>query len=47
MNQLTLKSPFTVSGKGLHSGCAVEAVFNPAAENTGIKFRRIDMEGAP
>lgn len=47
MNQLTLKSPFTVRGKGLHSGCMVEAVFNPAAENTGIKFRRIDMEGAP
>ncbi len=47
MNQLTLKSPFTVTGKGLHSGVNAVAVFNPAPENTGIRFRRIDLEGAP
>ncbi|MDE7402950.1 MAG: bifunctional UDP-3-O-[3-hydroxymyristoyl] N-acetylglucosamine deacetylase/3-hydroxyacyl-ACP dehydratase [Muribaculaceae bacterium] len=47
MKQLTLKAPFKVSGKGLHSGLQIEAVFNPAPENTGYKFRRIDLDGEP
>lgn len=47
MNQLTLKAPITVSGKGLHSGLFITAVLNPAPENTGYKFRRIDLEGQP
>lgn len=47
MKQLTLKQPFTVKGKGLHSGLKIEAVFNPAPENTGYKFRRIDLEDQP
>lgn len=47
MNQLTLNEPFSVSGKGLHSGLALTAVFNPAPENTGYRFRRVDLEGEP
>lgn len=47
MNQLTLKAPFKVEGKGLHSGKRLTAVFNPAPANSGIKFRRIDLEGQP
>lgn len=47
MNQLTLKAPFTVSGKGLHTGLMIEATFNPAPENTGYRFRRVDLEGSP
>lgn len=47
MKQLTLNNSFTVSGKGLHSGLMLEAVFRPAPENTGYKFRRIDLEGEP
>lgn len=47
MKQLTLKKPFSVNGKGLHSGLQIEAVFNPAPDNTGYKFRRIDLEGQP
>lgn len=47
MKQLTLNDSFTVSGKGLHSGLQIEAVFRPAAENTGYKFRRVDLEGEP
>ena len=35
MKQLTLKDSFAVSGKGLHSGLQINAVFNPAPENTG------------
>lgn len=47
MNQLTLAAPFTVKGKGLHSGLEITAVFNPAPENHGYKFRRIDLEDQP
>ena len=47
MNQLTLAAPFTVKGKGLHSGLEITAVFNPAPANHGYKFRRVDLEGEP
>lgn len=47
MNQLTLKAPFTVKGKGLHSGLEITAVFQPAPANHGYKFRRIDLEDKP
>ena len=47
MKQLTLKDSFKVSGKGLHSGLHIDAEFKPAPENTGYKFRRIDLEGEP
>ena len=47
MKQNTLKASFSVSGKGLHTGLQVEASFNPAPENTGYVFKRIDLEGAP
>ncbi len=47
MKQLTLSAPFTVKGKGLHTGLEITAVFNPAPEGHGYKFRRIDLEGQP
>ncbi len=47
MKQMTLKAPFTVSGKGLHSGLEITATFLPAPENHGYKFKRIDLEGEP
>lgn len=47
MKQLTLKDSFTVKGKGLHSGLEITAVLKPAPENTGYKFRRIDLEDTP
>ena len=47
MKQRTLKSAFSVAGNGLHSGLNIEASFNPAPENHGIKFERIDLEGSP
>lgn len=47
MKQLTLNDSFSVKGKGLHSGLEIEAVFRPAPENTGYKFRRIDLDGQP
>ncbi len=47
MNQLTIKDRFSVEGKGLHSGKTVKATFTPSPVNTGIKFRRIDLEDNP
>lgn len=47
MNQLTLNAPFTVKGRGLHSGLEITATFNPAPDNHGIKFQRIDLEDKP
>lgn len=47
MKQRTLKESFSVEGKGLHTGLISKATFNPAPENHGIKFQRIDLEGQP
>ncbi|MDE5811202.1 MAG: bifunctional UDP-3-O-[3-hydroxymyristoyl] N-acetylglucosamine deacetylase/3-hydroxyacyl-ACP dehydratase [Muribaculaceae bacterium] len=47
MKQLTLNAPFTVKGKGLHTGMEIEAHFMPAPENHGYKFCRTDLEGEP
>lgn len=47
MKQRTLKSPFTLSGKGLHTGLHIDATFMPAPVGTGYLFKRIDLEGAP
>ncbi len=35
------------SGVGLHSGNQVTMTFLPAVPNTGIRFRRVDLEGRP
>ena len=45
--QKTLKKSFTISGVGLHTGETVEVTVEPAAENHGYKFQRIDIEGQP
>ena len=47
VKQQTLTSAITFSGKGLHTGCIVTMTVNPAPENTGIIFRRVDLEGQP
>ncbi|MFK7970670.1 MAG: bifunctional UDP-3-O-[3-hydroxymyristoyl] N-acetylglucosamine deacetylase/3-hydroxyacyl-ACP dehydratase [Bacteroidia bacterium] len=45
--QHTIGGSQTVKGTGLHTGEAVNMVFKPAAENHGIIFQRIDLEGKP
>ena len=45
--QITLKAPFSVQGKGLHTGQFINAVFLPAEENYGYKIQRVDIEGQP
>lgn len=47
MKQLTLKAPFSVKGKGLHTGLEIEATFLPAPDNHGYKFKRVDLADAP
>ncbi len=47
MKQQTIKAPFTVTGKGLHTGLNITATFLPAPDNHGYKFQRIDLENQP
>lgn len=42
--QTTIASTVTLSGIGLHSGSTVTMRLLPAAANTGIVFRRLDVE---
>ncbi|MBK1680812.1 UDP-3-O-acyl-N-acetylglucosamine deacetylase [Rhodocyclus tenuis] len=44
LKQRTLKSLIRACGVGLHSGVKVTMTLRPAAPNTGIVFRRIDLE---
>ena len=45
--QQTLKESIHFSGKGLHTGLQVEMVVEPAEENYGIKFQRVDVDNQP
>ena len=47
MKQHTLKEEFSLSGKGLHTATCVTARFLPAAEDTGIRICRTDLDGSP
>jgi len=47
VKQKTLTNPFTITGRGLHTGVEVTMVFRPAPENHGYKFRRVDLPGQP
>lgn len=46
-NQKTVNHPIRVTGKGLHTGLNVTMTINPADENFGIQFKRIDLEEKP
>ncbi|MFT5171829.1 MAG: UDP-3-O-acyl N-acetylglucosamine deacetylase [Candidatus Marinamargulisbacteria bacterium] len=46
MNPKTLDSPAHFRGVGIHSGKTVSVTCHPASENTGIQFRRTDLDGA-
>ena len=45
--QRTLANAISFEGKGLHTGLQVKMTVNPAEDNHGISFRRVDLEGAP
>ncbi len=44
--QKTLKAPFSLSGKGLHTGLDIQITFLPAPAGTGRVIRRVDLEGS-
>ncbi|NOQ16120.1 MAG: UDP-3-O-acyl-N-acetylglucosamine deacetylase [Methyloprofundus sp.] len=44
IKQRTLKNTIRATGVGLHTGDKVYLTLHPAAENTGIKFRRVDLD---
>jgi UDP-3-O-[3-hydroxymyristoyl] N-acetylglucosamine deacetylase/3-hydroxyacyl-[acyl-carrier-protein] dehydratase len=45
--QRTIANPVSMSGIGLHTGTECTMTFKPAAENTGIRFVRVDLGGNP
>jgi len=45
--QKTLCQSVSVSGTGVHSGKQTHLTIQPAPENHGIKFRRLDLPGTP
>lgn len=47
VKQKTLKEAVTISGAGLHTGKEVIITLNPAPENHGFKFRRVDLPDQP
>jgi UDP-3-O-[3-hydroxymyristoyl] N-acetylglucosamine deacetylase/3-hydroxyacyl-[acyl-carrier-protein] dehydratase len=47
LNQQTLNRAASFSGIGLHSGNRVNMTILPAPANSGVRFRRIDLEGKP
>jgi UDP-3-O-[3-hydroxymyristoyl] N-acetylglucosamine deacetylase / 3-hydroxyacyl-[acyl-carrier-protein] dehydratase len=47
LHQQTLNRSASYSGVGLHSGNRVTMTFLPALPNSGIRFRRVDLEGKP
>ena len=46
-NQQTLNRSASFSGIGLHSGNRVNMTIHPAPANSGVRFRRVDLEGKP
>jgi UDP-3-O-[3-hydroxymyristoyl] N-acetylglucosamine deacetylase len=44
LKQRTLKQVVSTIGIGLHSGTKVELVLRPAAADTGVVFRRVDVD---
>ena len=47
LNQQTLNRAANFSGTGLHNGNRVNMAILPAAGNTGLIFRRTDLDGKP
>ena len=45
IKQRTLKNSIDAVGIGLHTGKKIKLVLHPAAINTGIVFRRVDLKG--
>lgn len=44
--QQTIKKAISYSGIGLHTGSKTKVTFRPAPVNTGIRFKRVDLESS-
>ena len=44
LTQKTLSKKFSISGIGVHTGAKVKMDVLPASANTGVVFKRIDLE---
>lgn len=47
IKQKTIKKDVSLTGVGLHTGKNVTLTFKPATANTGLAFKRVDLEGMP
>ncbi len=47
LKQNTLKTSFSLSGKGLHTGLHLTVTFLPAKPGHGYKIQRVDLPGQP
>ncbi|HNR19770.1 MAG TPA: bifunctional UDP-3-O-[3-hydroxymyristoyl] N-acetylglucosamine deacetylase/3-hydroxyacyl-ACP dehydratase [Bacteroidia bacterium] len=47
INQVTIKEEISVTGVGLHTGKPSTLTFKPAPDNSGYRFKRIDVSGSP
>ena len=45
--QQTVRKNYSFEGKGLHTGKVATMVVMPAPVDTGLVFRRVDLEGCP
>ena len=45
--QSTIKGEASIEGIGLHTGVRCTAIFKPAPANSGIRFKRLDLENCP
>jgi len=43
IKQRTIKQPIATTGVGLHKGNKVQLTLRPAPVNTGLVFRRVDL----
>ncbi len=46
-SQRTIARPVTLRGCGVHSGASASLTFHPSDPDTGIRFRRVDLDGQP
>src|SRR6185503_2800956 len=46
-NQRTIGKEITLEGVGIHSGVSAKLTFRPAAPGSGLRFRRVDLDGFP
>ena len=45
--QKTIQKKVKLKGIGLHTGVKSEVTFRPSEENSGIRFKRLDIDGCP